>query len=440
MAIKTMYDIIEAGYQFTDIQKFNVGESPISLPVRLFYKEGMIIKYEGVTTLTESDYSVTEIDQPLTDRFSQTVYRKLFITNSDYQSGMLEITFVGVGDFMKATDISDIKNEIDIKFNKVGGEIEGNITVRDIMPNMTGGSNGVSLRNIGSDTQKFNAIYADEVFVGASSLYVNGKKVIEDVSNVIEFKTSEDQGIAIKTTSTTPGSGSGNIFLNSSNIVDISGRGGINITAPAGVSNKNIAISSESSNGQVMLSSLTEIDITAPVIDLNGIVQVSSLTVEGNLTVQGTTTTINTQTLTIQDNIIELNNNQSGIPISTLVSGIKVNRGDSPAYRFVFKEDDDTFRIGEEGSEQAVSTRQDSPINHGVSYWNNTSKRFDTFSGLTFNGTNLISTNDILIQSRRVVTVASGTSFPAGVGLGDECYRTDLDEWYKYNGTIWMQI
>jgi hypothetical protein len=135
-----------------------------------------------------------------------------------------------------------------------------------------------------------------------------------------------------------------------------------------------------------------------------------------------------------------LNNNQSGIPSSSLISGISVNRGDSPDYRFIFKEDDDTFRVGEENLEQAVATREDSPTSFGVSYWNNTSKRFDTFSGLTFNGTNLSSINDILIQSRRAVTVASGTSFPTGVGLGDECYRTDLDEWYKYNGATWMQI
>ena len=386
MAIKTMYDIIEAGYQFTNIQKFSVGENPVSLPVRLFYKEGMTIRHDGVTMLTESDYLATEIDQPLTDRFGKTVCKKLFITNSNYQSGMIEITFTGVGDFLKSTDISDIKNEIDTKFNKVGGEIEGNITVRDIMPNMVGASNGVSTRNIGSATQKFNAVYADEVFVGASSLYVNGKKVIEDISNTMEFKTSIDQGMAIKTISTTPGSGSGNLSLSSGNIIDLSGRGGINITTPAGVSNKNVTISSESPNGQVMLSSLTEIDVTAPVIDLNGAVQASSLIVEGNLTVSGTTTTINTQTLTIQDNIIELNNNQSGIPPSGLISGISVNRGDAPTYRFVFTENDDTFRIGEVGFEQAVATRQDSPTANGIAFWNNTSKRFDTIAGLTYSG------------------------------------------------------
>jgi len=434
MSIKQMYDIIEAGYLFSNIQRFNIGENPVSLPTRLFYAENLVIKHEGAITLTESDYSMSDIDLVLSSRFNKNVYKKLFITNPEYQSGMLEITILCAGDYLKATDISDIKNEIDTKFNITGGEITGGMTVQNIMPNMIGSSNGVSTRTIGSPTQKFKAIYADDIFVGASSLYVNGKKVIEDVSDVIEFKTSIDQGLAIRTTATTPGSGSGNILLNSDNLIDITGRGGINIATPTGISNKNIIISSESSNGQVMLSSLTEVDITAPIIDLNGIVQVNSLIVEGNLTVTGTTVTLNTQTLTIQDNIIELNNNQSGIPASSLISGITVNRGDSPNYRFIFQESTNTFRVGEINSEQPVATRQDIPVSTGVPYWNDTSKRFDTSSALTFSNGNLT------ISSKKVVTITSGTSMPGSPTLGDMCYRTDLDELYFYQGATWIQI
>ena len=56
---------------------------------------------------------------------------------------------------------------------------------------------------------------------------------------------------------------------------------------------------------------------------------VGDLRVKGNLIVDGTTTTINTSTLTVEDNIIELNRNissNSGMPNYT---GIKVNRGDA---------------------------------------------------------------------------------------------------------------
>jgi hypothetical protein len=40
----------------------------------------------------------------------------------------------------------------------------------------------------------------------------------------------------------------------------------------------------------------------------------------------------------------------------------------------------------------------------------------------------------------RFVAVTSGTSFPGSPTFGDEIYRTDLDEWYKYNGAVWTQI
>jgi hypothetical protein len=52
------------------------------------------------------------------------------------------------------------------------------------------------------------------------------------------------------------------------------------------------------------------------------------LRVHGNLTVDGTQTIINTATLSVEDNIIELNRNVSTAGATPSVSGIKVNRGE----------------------------------------------------------------------------------------------------------------
>lgn len=38
------------------------------------------------------------------------------------------------------------------------------------------------------------------------------------------------------------------------------------------------------------------------------------------------------------------------------------------------------------------------------------------------------------------VVLSQGTTFPTSPTFGAECYRTDLDEWYKYNGSTWTQI
>ena len=83
------------------------------------------------------------------------------------------------------------------------------------------------------------------------------------------------------------------------------------------------------------------------------------VTIAGNLTVNGTTTTINTATVEIEDNIIEINSNQTGTPATNLVGGLQINRGDSTDYQLVFVEETDDFRIGAVGDLQPVLTRDE---------------------------------------------------------------------------------
>jgi hypothetical protein len=54
---------------------------------------------------------------------------------------------------------------------------------------------------------------------------------------------------------------------------------------------------------------------------------VGDIRVKGNLTVDGTTTTLNTSTLSVEDNIIELNRNISSAAGMPNYTGLKVNRG-----------------------------------------------------------------------------------------------------------------
>ena len=56
---------------------------------------------------------------------------------------------------------------------------------------------------------------------------------------------------------------------------------------------------------------------------------VGDIRVKGNLTVDGTTTTVNTSKLTIEDNIIELNRNVSNNAGMPNYTGLKVNRGET---------------------------------------------------------------------------------------------------------------
>jgi hypothetical protein len=66
------------------------------------------------------------------------------------------------------------------------------------------------------------------------------------------------------------------------------------------------------------------VQIKSPELDVNG-----NATITGNLTVNGTTTNIDTVNLVIEDNIITINKNQTGTPSTSLRSGFEVERGDS---------------------------------------------------------------------------------------------------------------
>ena len=73
------------------------------------------------------------------------------------------------------------------------------------------------------------------------------------------------------------------------------------------------------------------------------------LTVSGNLTVNGTTTAIDTVNLEVEDNVVVLNSNQTGIPATTLKSGLEVERGDYTNAQLVFDENDDKWKISLDG-------------------------------------------------------------------------------------------
>lgn len=73
-------------------------------------------------------------------------------------------------------------------------------------------------------------------------------------------------------------------------------------------------------------------------ITLDTGVNVGGVLITGNLTVLGTTTTIDTAQMTIEDNIILLNKGEQGASITQIVSGIEIDRGSSPNAQLLFDE------------------------------------------------------------------------------------------------------
>jgi hypothetical protein len=79
-----------------------------------------------------------------------------------------------------------------------------------------------------------------------------------------------------------------------------------------------------------------------------------NLTVPGNLTVSGDTTTLNTATLTVEDNLVVLNSNVTGVP--TLNAGIEIERGDYTNASLYWDETSNAWYVATPGDSSSAST------------------------------------------------------------------------------------
>lgn len=256
-------------------------------------------------------------------------------------------------------------------------------------------------RNIGSAALRFAHLYADEVHVGAHSLYVNGKKTIEDASNIMTFSTDEDQAIMMKTTASVPGSGAGSLSFQSANQLNATAIGGVSFTVPSNVNLKNIVFNNQSSGGNIQFQAANEVNLIAPTTKVTGPLQVTGdATIGGALTMTGSGTNF-----AVNNTILKLNQAQTGTPADTLVAGLEVNRGNPPNYRFAYVEQDQNFQVGMVGQMQPVATREATPLSFGIPYWDATNFRFSTDAGITYSpSTDVLSVGTAQISSAKVVT------------------------------------
>ena len=209
--------------------------------------------------------------------------------------------------------------------------------------------------DLGSSTKQWR-----DVYIGPGSLYVNGKKVIEDNSNTIEIKTDADQDLRLKTTGTgdveLDASGTGVIGVKSTLQIT----SGKNITDSAGTavgfgdaldmnSNKITELGTPSASTdaatKAYVDNVAAIAPTGGTLAITGSQTVSTdLTVTGNLTVNGATTTVSSTNTTIEDALIELGTGTTGGAVND--SGIVIERGDSTNVFMGFDEQADRFVVG----------------------------------------------------------------------------------------------
>jgi len=240
-----------------------------------------------------------------------------------------------------------------MSYNGVTGEFSVNLTGGDGV-SVSGGTVSIDGSSIGQDlVPAVDNIYSlgspdkvwRDVYIGPGSLYINGTKILEDNSGTITMYADPGQNLAFGVTA------GGSIDFNAgeatidfkSDVVMLPGK---TITTSGGAATV--------FGGDVNLSGNNLCDIAAPTTGTDAVNRDyvdnkisgthvgnkefgGSVTVQGDLTVQGTTTTVNSQTLSIADNIIDLNSDVvTGTPTEN--AGIRVMRGDESAAQMRWNE------------------------------------------------------------------------------------------------------
>ena len=201
--------------------------------------------------------------------------------------------------------------------------------------------------DLGSSTMMWRDIY-----VGPGSLFVNGKKVIDDDSGTIQISTSEDQNLKVRT------SGTGVLQIVSSNGIAIDGElntssGDIQVGDHIDMNSnllKEVAtpVSGTDAANKNYVDTAAAGAMTGGTNAISGTTLTTSgnATIGGNLTVSGTTTTINTSQINLADNILLLNSDATGN--ATASAGIEVERGDDLNVQLLWDESNDRWSIGAE--------------------------------------------------------------------------------------------
>jgi len=213
--------------------------------------------------------------------------------------------------------------------------------------------------NLGSPTKMWRDIY-----VGPGSIYMNGKKILEEVASTVIFSSDDNQNVRIETT------GTGNLELQSAvgGAIQIKGTlsiaSGKRIVDSAGIQVEfadDIAMNGNKVTGlaaptvttdaanKAYVDNATLADTTLVRTTGNQSIAgqktfTGDVILAGNLTISGTTTTVNSQTVLLADNILELNSDfTAGTPSEN--AGIQIRRGDLGIAQFLWDEANDRFTM-----------------------------------------------------------------------------------------------
>ena len=224
--------------------------------------------------------------------------------------------------------------------------------------NGSGGDAEVSFSHLGLESlTAISSESNDEIFMydtslgGAAYLSVNTSSgiTIDSANNDLKLSSIPNSSLSNSSITVAGGAGltatAGATSLGGTTTVDVGAGTGITVNTDdvaiknAGNFTDNTILMWDGTNGQLVDSAITDDGTT---IELGSDSSTRNVVVSGNLTVSGSTTTVDSNTVNIGDNIIVLNTDETGTPSQD--AGIEIERGTETNASFLWIEGDDYWK------------------------------------------------------------------------------------------------
>ena len=215
----------------------------------------------------------------------------------------------------------------------------GDLTAPNVSFNGGGAVDLVTtLATVNSNVGSFGGTTAIPSFtVNAKGLITAASEVVISSTLDIAADTGTDNGVLIGTDTLTVSGGTGVATSVSGDTITID-------IGQAVATTSNVTFNNVTVDG-----TLTSDDITAATMTASG-----HVVVQGNLTVNGTTTTVNSNTVAIGDSIMVLNNDETGTPSEN--AGFEVERGTATNVSVLWNEGTDYWQINDGSTTSKIMT------------------------------------------------------------------------------------
>lgn len=144
-------------------------------------------------------------------------------------------------------------------------------------------------------------------------------------------------------------------------------------------------------------------------------------TLEGNLYVEGNTTVLDTIVTEFKDNILLINDSETGNGVTLNQSGIEISRGILENYRIVYDESSTFLKAGVISNLLPITLRENTPLNKGIMVWDETTHQIKSQNHTDIDIVFKSTTNSINVSTGSI-SICGGLGITKDTFIGGKIY------------------